>query len=411
MNYWFYLEPYAFLFHNENKAVIYNTLNSAYLVCPNHPIIQQILVQWEDAANGYGVELNEDALNESVVKHFINDIRESFSGDCLEIDFKYAKPYIFKPTLFLNTDIRIKEDKNKTSLGERILQNLHEVTLFFPSSCIQSCAACSSYYRQMNHCTTCHEDALKIEDYIHLLHQFQVCGIQRVNLVAGGNPLQNRYTRNLSIDFTGSTFKKHLYLEYNFLNNEYIEFAQQTNSILEILVHSGDLNNQLAESMQKYQHDMVRWNLIVSAETDLAQLDRLILPENILIQIRPFYNGSNYNFFHDFVFFDLQDILVEPIDRKTIFRHKVLNDNFFGKLTIFPSGEVFANVNCSTIGNIQKSSLKELVYKELTELETWLKVRSKETPCKQCINKDLCPSISNYELVIGKNNLCNIQHR
>ena len=63
------------------------------------------------------------------------------------------------------------------------------------------------------------------------------------------------------------------------------------------------------------------------------------------------------------------------------------------------------------IGNIQKSSLKELVYKELTELETWLKVRSKETPCKQCINKDLCPSISNYELVIGKNNLCNIQHR
>ncbi|WP_368163597.1 TIGR04150 pseudo-rSAM protein, partial [Bacteroides cellulosilyticus] len=300
---------------------------------------------------------------------------------------------------------------NKTSLGERILQNLHEVTLFFPSSCIQSCAACSSYYRQMNHCTTCHEDALKIEDYIHLLHQFQVCGIQRVNLLAGGNPLQNRYTRNLSIDFTGSTFKKHLYLEYNFLNNEYIEFAQQTNSILEILVHSGDLNNQLAESMQKYQHDMVRWNLIVSAETDLEQLDRLILPENILIQIRPFYNGSNYNFFHDFVFFDLQDILVEPIDRKTIFRHKVLNDNFFGKLTIFPSGEVFANVNCSTIGNIQKSSLKELVYKELTELETWLKVRSKETPCKQCINKDLCPSISNYELVIGKNNLCNIQHR
>ena len=61
--------------------------------------------------------------------------------------------------------------------------------------------------------------------------------------------------------------------------------------------------------------------------------------------------------------------------------------------------------------NFEKSSLKELVYKELTELETWLKVRSKETPCKQCINKDLCPSISNYELVIGKNNLCNIQHR
>lgn len=108
-------------------------------------------------------------------------------------------------------------------------------------------------------------------------------------------------------------------------------------------------------------------------------------------------------------FSDLEDILAVPIDRKTIFRHKVLNDNFFGKLTVFPSGEVFANVNCPALGNIQESSLKELVYKELTEQDVWLRVRSKEKPCKQCINKDLCPSISNYELVIGKNNLCNIQ--
>lgn len=409
MNYLFYLEPYTFLFRSRSMSVVYNTLNSAYIVCPNHPTVQHILEQWEDAANGYGTELNEETLKDETVQLFVNNVRDTFSGDCVEIDKEQPKPYIFKPTLFLNTDIRIKEEQNKVSLGERVLQNLHEVTLFFSSSCMQNCAACSSYYRQMNHCTVCHEDVLKIEDYIRLLRQLQICGIQRVNLLAGGNPLLNSYIRKLSLEFSESTFKKHLYLEYNFLDDEYITFAQQTNSILEISVHPEDLGNQLIDCMRKYHYDIVRWNLIVSAETDMEQLENLNLPEGVSIQVRPFYTGSNYAFFRDFVFSDLEDILAVPIDRKTIFRHKVLNDNFFGKLTVFPSGEVFANVNCSALGNIQESSLKELVYRELTEQNVWLRVRSKETPCKQCINKDLCPSISNYELVIGKNNLCNVQ--
>ena len=86
-----------------------------------------------------------------------------------------------------------------------------------------------------------------------------------------------------------------------------------------------------------------------------------------------------------------------------------MNDIFFGTLTIFPSGEVYANVNYPALGNIQNSSLKELVYKELTEGNAWLKVRSNEKPCNQCINKSLCPSISNYELVIGRYNLCKVK--
>lgn len=59
-------------------------------------------------------------------------------------------------------------------------------------------------------------------------------------------------------------------------------------------------------------------------------------------------------------------------------------------------------MNCSVLGNIQDSSLKELLYKEITEGNAWLRIRGNEKPCNQCVNRDLCPSISNYELVIGK---------
>ena len=35
------------MFRNEHKTVVYNTLNSAYLVCPNDAVVEQILEQWK----------------------------------------------------------------------------------------------------------------------------------------------------------------------------------------------------------------------------------------------------------------------------------------------------------------------------------------------------------------------------
>lgn len=43
--------------------------------------------------------------------------------------------------------------------------------------------------------------------------------------------------RQLLSDFAESGFKKHLYLDFSFLSDEYIEFMQQTNLILEVQVH------------------------------------------------------------------------------------------------------------------------------------------------------------------------------
>lgn len=102
------------------------------------------------------------------------------------------------------------------------------------------------------------------------------------------------------------------------------------------------------------------------------------IPAETVVQIKPFYTAENKDFFREYVYLEMQDILAAPIDRKTIFRHRTLNDNFFGKLTIYPSGEVYANVNCSVLGNIQDSSLKELLYKEITEGNAWLRIRGNE---------------------------------
>lgn len=410
MKYWFYLEPYTFLFRNENKAVIYNTLNGAYVICPQHPVIDGILNNWEDATKGYGVFLDEAVLKgEEIINEFVFDVRETFSGDCIEYDEGRGTPYLFKPTLFLNSDIRTKEEKEKTSLGEYVLQNLDEVTLHLPSTCSKQCVKCSVYHRQMNHCTLFSEEDSHPVDYERILYLFQLVGIQRVNFSAGGNPIANANIIHYLDMFSDSRFKKHLWLDYTFFNDRYLELATITRSILDIFVHPSNWNEQLVKDMKVGNDKQICWHLIVSNEAEMESLEALNIPEIVCFHIHPFYTGENLDFFREYVFIDMEDILAEPVNRKSIFRRQVLNDNFFGKLTLFPSGEVYSNVNFPSLGNIQNMSLKELVYKELTEGYSWLKVRGNETPCSQCINKHLCPPISNYELVIGRNNLCKVK--
>ena len=147
----------------------------------------------------------------------------------------------------------------------------------------------------------------------------------------------------------------------------------------------------------------ILWNAIVTSETELLAMQQLEGAVNIV----PYYNGNNEDFFKEYVYNDLESILEYPIDKQTIFRRQTINENFFGKLFILPDGEVHANMNCASLGNIKELSLSEIVYKEMTQSSAWFKLRDKGK-CRNCINKYLCPSISDYELTLQKYDLCHI---
>jgi len=52
--------------------------------------------------------------------------------------------------------------------------------------------------------------------------------------------------------------------------------------------------------------------------------------------------------------------------------------------------------------------IKDVTIKALKTGKAWFNTRDRVTPCKDCIYKYLCPSPSNYELTLGRNNLCHI---
>lgn len=79
----------------------------------------------------------------------------------------------------------------------------------------------------------------------------------------------------------------------------------------------------------------------------------------------------------------------------------------FGKINIISNGDVYANVNHPILGSIYTHSIVEIVQYELDEGKSWLRVRD-QNPCNTCVYQWLCPSPSDYELFIGRSNLCHV---
>lgn len=145
---------------------------------------------------------------------------------------------------------------------------------------------------------------------------------------------------------------------------------------------------------------------IVSVDEYMAAADR-IARYNLKAKILPYYNGDNYSFFEEQIFLDKEDILNTQWTKQQIFAHQVINTKDFGKFTVLPTGKIYGNINFEAVGTVE-DDMKELVYKEMKNGSSWRRVRSLQKKCGACLYRYLCPSPSNYELCIGKDNLCHL---
>lgn len=407
-NYWLYLEPYTFIFRNEKEAVLYNSINGAYLLYRfnTHPI-KQLIDELEKTENGYGVLLSEK--EQEPVLSFLKDIRETFSGDCIQIKDESSRPFIFKPICRIMEE-RLKHKKAMEkdileSYGAEILASLNEVTLLFGGKTNYNISDKYPYHRQFIHSMYCEHDSksLQFTDYQALIKQLENIGIGRLNIAV--DSIDNHFIYQLYETLKYNKFKVSIYCNYETLHTDCIRLFENTPLFTyHIHIHKINSINELQKDIEKIKMPNVVWNAIVSSAEELFTIQQT----NDTIHILPYYNGTNEHFFMEYIYNDLDAILEYPVDKQTIFRRQTLNENFFGNLFILPNGEVHANMNTMSLENINNMSLAEIVYKEMTQSTAWFKLRE-EKPCKNCVNKFLCPSISNYELVIGKTDLCHIK--
>lgn len=139
----------------------------------------------------------------------------------------------------------------------------------------------------------------------------------------------------------------------------------------------------------KNQNDLVFWE---SIKFDF---------ETIII---PFLD--NNDFIINNVCLSENDIMSQKLSEENILTNMTVNSNFFGELILMPDGQFYTDLNSKPLGKLGDDW--RIILDKLSN-SSWFLTRDKLKPCSDCAFRYLCPPPSNYELVIGKPNLCTIK--
>ena len=403
---WFYLESYTFLFYSKNQYVIYNTLNSTYIDCSLYgKTINTVLSILHNTNKTYCVGIYEYQLRDSQFTEFIKKIRNTFSGDIIK-NIRGIPPFISKPILRILHHPNNPKTKEYNLLGENALFHLHEVTFYLENQGFDLNPMYKDCYKQFLYPTYTEKQKLSHAKYLEIIEQLSICQIDKINIIPATIEKKELFSYLLSPSRQYS-IKTQIILPYKKYNKEDLKqlLINPQFSIM-IMVHLPVDYEELNSYINLFNEYNITWSLIASNKNDVIFLSKNNLGKFTNVDYIPWYTGDNMDFFKEYIYNDFKDIIEQKNTKQHIFRKQILNDNLFGKLTIFPTGEVYSNVNFPTIGNIQDQKLSEIVYSEIENyFKPWFFTRD-YVSCKNCVNKYLCPSISNYEIVANEYNMC-----
>lgn len=403
---WFYLESYTFLFYSKNQYVIYNTLNSTYIDCSLYgKTINTVLSILHNTNKTYCVGIYEYQLRDSQFTEFIKKIRNTFSGDIIK-NIRGIPPFISKPILRILHHPNNPKTKEYNLLGENALFHLHEVTFYLENQGFDLNPMYKDCYKQFLYPTYTEKQKLSHAKYLEIIEQLSICQIDKINIIPATIEKKELFSYLLSLSRQYS-IKTQIILPYKKYNKEDLKqlLINPQFSIM-IMVHLPVDYEELNSYINLFNEYNITWSLIASNKNDVIFLSKNNLGKFTNVDYIPWYTGDNMDFFKEYIYNDFKDIIEQKNTKQHIFRKQILNDNLFGKLTIFPTGEVYSNVNFPTIGNIQDQKLSEIVYSEIENyFKPWFFTRD-YVSCKNCVNKYLCPSIPNYEIVANEYNMC-----
>ena len=403
---WFYLESYTFLFYSKNQYVIYNTLNSTYIDCSLYgKTINTALSILHNTNKTYCVGIYEYQLRDSQFTEFIKKIRNTFSGDIIK-NIRGIPPFISKPILRILHHPNNPKTKEYNLLGENALFHLHEVTFYLENQGFDLNPMYKDCYKQFLYPTYTEKQKLSHAKYLEIIEQLSICQIDKINIIPATIEKKELFSYLLSLSRQYS-IKTQIILPYKKYNKEDLkQLLTNPQFSIKIMVHLPVDYEELNSYINLFNEYNITWSLIASNKNDVIFLSKNNLGKFTNVDYIPWYTGDNMDFFKEYIYNDFKDIIEQKNTKQHIFRKQILNDNLFGKLTIFPTGEVYSNVNFPTIGNIQDQKLSEIVYSEIENyFKPWFFTRD-YVSCKNCVNKYLCPSISNYEIVANEYNMC-----
>ncbi|WP_319229249.1 TIGR04150 pseudo-rSAM protein [Draconibacterium orientale] len=396
---WLIINPTTFIWIKKRIGLIYDSdkfisftfkLNSRIseicneLLCPSN--LNATVIKLEDLNN----ENTYNWISELVFKYKLGKL----------IDGTKKKPITLSPILKLQNDVSFYKYEHSIGNGGSILNNIHELYFYINPSTSGS----HIYFKQLPYphkkCPTLNMNQI-LQFVKSCINPFlsEVCLVGNLFTYPHYKRFVNQMlglVKNIKLNMTYADLISH--------KTQLLELSVQYNISVSVLF---DCSQENFWEFREFTFPM-EFIFLTFSEFQYEQLSQTLneISEYHEVKIVPVFEGENLNFFEEYVFTSEEDIATLEVTRREIFIHQSLNSNDFGKIFILPNGNVHTNVNIEPVGNIDDSPYS-IVYKEMTEGNSWLRIRNQQ-PCTNCIYQWLCPSPSNYELVIGKPNLCHI---
>lgn len=387
-DYWFALEPYVYVTLRNKAALVYNTLDGKSLWVDDKEILV-LLVAITDKKNNGVVLVSGQELQSPTVYPFLEEVREGFFGDLYECSLSDKKPIQLYPMLNLQEEVGRLQRFDSGFVGTNMFSYLYQVTIQVGAlnDDEQLRLLVSDVWKQIEY-----SDVKEI--IIELCNERQYKALQA--LLGANEELLYRIKWRIDLDRSTIAMLRSVLFHFSPL----------------ILVVSNVVT--LKEEVEELMRDLdksVFWYFKVQTLEEWALISDLLEKYAILkCKVEPVCTEKNRPFLESNVFLTVEDILEEPISMQSLLRNQILNVNDFGKLNIMENGDIYANPHLRKLGNIKTDNVRLLVHREMVEGQSWLRIRDQK-PCCDCVYQWLCPSPSDYELILGKPNLCYVNGR
>jgi len=408
--YWFYLESEIFVFKKKSKILLYNSLSHKMMcVYPSIEVVR-LIDKLTDPNELYVVAISSKDLDNKQINSFIHNVRQSYFGDLI-LKSGDIKPVIIPPILKIHKSKSTIYKDPGFNLGKDILLNINELIIYINGKCSENCEFCKKMNHQFDFCTK-NSDELCMKDIEKILNVALNSYCAKL-IITGGNIFKHTAFFDLFEMIKQKQQSMEVEFGIHYLNLEMEKYNYIVNSVVNLSVYI-TFPTDKSKLMKFFQYanstlDRVTFNFVVKEESELILVQNLIEKYQIEDKtvIKPFYDGKNNRFFGNCVFYDENDIQNSFPSKQELFAKQSFNTYDFGRLIVRSNGDIQANANHPVIGNISEN-IADIIYKEFTEGKSWFRTRD-QAPCNDCVYQWLCPSPSNYEIAIGKPNLCHVK--
>ena len=395
---WIIISPSVYVdIINEGKAMLFDTKTQTYFISRSQKMVKLVQRLYEPANMG-ALPYNENLLNDD------DDIRQAIDRGILFLKniSDGGRPINLLPYINLQTDLdcddKEKEERLKT-MGNK-MRFLSSVHLYLNCKLRDSQHHSMTIFRNRSYRQYpvppyyLTNVRISLQALNNTLDQLKVSGTAIINIIVSLEAEEQAY-------FTDVLGTLSLY-DFKYVFNCYDEDVKCLSELLLSNRFTGDYS--IVSYMDRFSHtdylDAVRVSLqdqgipvvfrkIVADEEDL-------LDEDDDIGMLPIWTGDNEKFLWDYVMMTQEDIDNTSFSMEDIFRHIKLNASCFGVLEVLPTGNIYAQNAKVLLGNIYIDNIYHVVEKELRENTSW-RVTRKETGCKECVYRVICPPVSSFE--------------